>query len=350
MRRVPEVIDTWFDSGAMSFAQWHYPFENRETLATPVPGGFHRRGGRPDAEDGFIPSSRSLRAWVMPSRTTRESGIGNRESMLRAARCAAAPVPSSRLPVPTTAPFKAVVVNDLVLDAHGVKMSKRLGNIVDPWTVIPKYGADAVRLFLVSSSQVWKPRAFDEAQIREGVTQFLVTLKNIYSGMFAVYANFGWEPSALDPARGDRPAIDRWMSSRLTTVEGEVDDLLQAFDATAATKTLMTFLDRRRVELVRAPITQPVLRGLVGRQPRGVRDAARGARRDGAAPGAARTVPERLAAPRADRTVGAPRAVSPRGRPSARFGARTGNVARSGRSLVLAGQRARKRRSRCGSP
>jgi isoleucyl-tRNA synthetase len=135
-----------------------------------------------------------------------------------------------------------VVVNDLVLDAHGVKMSKRLGNIVDPWTVIPKYGADAVRLFLVSSSQVWKPRAFDEAQIREGVTQFLVTLKNVYSGMFALYANFGWEPSALDPAPADRPAIDRWMLSRLATVEADVDSLLLAFDATAAARTLMGFV------------------------------------------------------------------------------------------------------------
>ena len=121
-------------------------------------------------------------------------------------------------------------------------MSKRLGNIVDPWTVIPKYGADAVRLFLISSSQVWKPRAFDEAQIREGVTQFLVTLKNVYSGMFALYANFGWEPSALDPAPADRPAIDRWMLSRLATVEADVDSLLVAFDATAAARTLMSFV------------------------------------------------------------------------------------------------------------
>jgi isoleucyl-tRNA synthetase len=121
-------------------------------------------------------------------------------------------------------------------------MSKRLGNIVDPWTVVPKYGADAVRLFLISSSQVWKPRAFDEAQIREGVTQFLVTLKNVYSGMFALYANFGWEPSALDPAPADRPALDRWMLSRLATVEADVDSLLQAFDATAAARTLMNFL------------------------------------------------------------------------------------------------------------
>jgi isoleucyl-tRNA synthetase len=121
-------------------------------------------------------------------------------------------------------------------------MSKRLGNIVDPWTVIPKYGADAVRLFLVSSSQVWKPRAFDEAQIREGVTQFLVTLRNIYSGMFALYANFGWEPSPLDPEPASRPAIDRWMLSRLATVEREVDAFLESFDATVAAKTLMSFV------------------------------------------------------------------------------------------------------------
>jgi isoleucyl-tRNA synthetase len=99
-----------------------------------------------------------------------------------------------------------------------------------------------VRLFLVSSSQVWKPRAFDEAQIREGATQFLVTLKNVYSGMFALYANFGWEPSALDPVPSDRPAIDRWMLSRLATVEREVDASLQAFDATVAAKTLMSFI------------------------------------------------------------------------------------------------------------
>jgi len=99
-----------------------------------------------------------------------------------------------------------------------------------------------VRLFLVSSSQVWKPRAFDEAQIREGVTQFIVTLKNVYGGMFALYANFGWEPSDLDPAPAMRPAIDRWMLSRLATVEREVDALLEGFDATAAAKTLMGFL------------------------------------------------------------------------------------------------------------
>ena len=213
MRRVGDVIDAWFDSGAMSFAQWHYPFENRDVLATQYPADFIAEGV--DQTRGWFYSLLAI-----------ASGLGEA-------------LPNNS---PAAAPYKAVVVNDLVLDARGVKMSKRLGNIVDPWTVIPKYGADAVRLFLVSSSQVWKPRAFDEAQIREGATQFLVTLKNVYSGMFALYANFGWEPSALDPAVADRPAIDRWMLSHLASVEREVDASLEAFDATVAAKTLMNFV------------------------------------------------------------------------------------------------------------
>ena len=216
MRRVPEVIDAWFDSGAMSFAQWHYPFENRETLAKQYPADFIAEGV--DQTRGWFYSLLAIAAGLGDA-LPNNRGIGNRESGIEPSR--GRPLPDSRFPIPETAPFKAVVVNDLVLDAHGVKMSKRLGNIVDPWAVIPKYGADAVRLFLLSSSQVWKPRAFDEAQIREGVTQFLVTLKNVYSGMFALYANFGWEPTALDPAPSDRPAIDRWMLSRLATVEAD---------------------------------------------------------------------------------------------------------------------------------
>jgi isoleucyl-tRNA synthetase len=242
MRRVPQVIDTWFDSGAMSFAQWHYPFENREILATQYPADFIAEGV--DQTRGWFYSLLAI-ASGLGDALPNNSGIGNRESGIETASGSAdsrQSIPHSRFPIPDTAPYRAVVVNDLVLDADGVKMSKRLGNIVDPWAVIPKYGADAVRLFLVSSSQVWKPRAFDEAQIREGVTQFLVTLKNIYSGMFALYANFGWEPSELDPEPADRPAIDRWMLSRLATVEREVDALLETFDATAGAKTLMSFV------------------------------------------------------------------------------------------------------------
>ena len=217
MRRVPDVIDAWFDSGAMSFAQWHYPFEHRETLRTQYPADFIAEGV--DQTRGWFYS-------LLAIATGLGDALPNNEPV------------SSR----GAAPYRAVVVNDLVLDAHGVKMSKRLGNIVDPWTVIPRYGADAVRLFLVSSSQVWKPRAFDEAQIRDGVSPFILTLRNVYSGMFALYANFGWEPSSLDPAPPDRPLIDRWMLSRLASVEAEVDALLEAFDATGAVKTLMAFV------------------------------------------------------------------------------------------------------------
>ena len=246
MRRVSDVIDAWFDSGAMSFAQWHYPFENRDVLTTQYPADFIAEGV--DQTRGWFYSLLAIASGLgeaLPNNSVSgqwEPGTGNREPGAASGLQRAAPVPRSPRPVPTVAPYKAVVVNDLVLDAHGVKMSKRLGNIVDPWTVIPKYGADAVRLFLVSSSQVWKPRAFDEGQIREGATQFLVTLKNVYSGMFAPYANFGWEPSALDPELADRPAIDRWMLSRLAIVEREVDASLEAFDATAAAKALMNFV------------------------------------------------------------------------------------------------------------
>jgi isoleucyl-tRNA synthetase len=217
MRRVPDVIDAWFDSGAMAFAQWHYPFEHRDTLETQYPADFIAEGV--DQTRGWFYSLLAIATGLGDALPNNEGG-------------------STR----GAAPFRAVVVNDLVLDADGVKMSKRLGNVVDPWAVIPKYGADAVRLFLVSSSQVWKPRAFDEAQIREGVSQFMVTLRNVYSGMFALYANFGWEPSAIDPPPPERAPIDRWMLSRLASVEAEVDAFLDDFDATAAAKTLMAFV------------------------------------------------------------------------------------------------------------
>src|SRR5688572_4984045 len=215
MRRVPEVIDAWFDSGSMPFAQWHYPFENADKLEESYPADFIAEGV--DQTRGWFYSLLAIATGLgdaLPNNL--EPGVRSRES-------------GGRGPF-DTAPYRAVVVNEHVLDAEGRKMSKRLGNLVDPWEVIPRYGADAVRLFLVASSQVWLRRRFDEAGIRELSGRFLLTLRNVYSGIFAQYANFGWSPSKADPAPADRPLIDRWMLSRLTTVERRVDALLAAYD------------------------------------------------------------------------------------------------------------------------
>jgi len=232
MRRVPEVIDAWFDSGSMSFAQWHYPFENKDVLAKQYPADFIAEGI--DQTRGWFYSLLAIAAGLgdaLPNNTTgpRTTDIGHRSI--------------SDVRSPISAPYKAVVVNDLVLDTEGQKMSKHKGNVVDPWRVMTDYGADATRFFLVASSDVSLPRKFDERVLREQAVRFFLLLKNIYTGVFAQYANFGWSPSRLDPAWESRPLLDRWMLSRLTAVETEVDDFLERYDATAAARAIMTFVD-----------------------------------------------------------------------------------------------------------
>jgi isoleucyl-tRNA synthetase len=130
-----------------------------------------------------------------------------------------------------------------MLDAEGLKMSKSRGNVVDPWVVIERYGVDAVRLFLVASSNVWVPRRFDEKVIREQAGRFLLTFKNIYSGIFAQYANFGWSPSDDDPPVEDRPPLDRWVLGRLGALERSVDQMLHQYDATGAARAIVDFVD-----------------------------------------------------------------------------------------------------------
>jgi len=222
MRRVPEVIDTWFDSGSMPFAQWHFPFENADVLERTYPADFIAEGV--DQTRGWFYSLLAI-----------ATGLG--DALPRNTLLHKAPTGESVV----TAPYAAVVVNDQVLDAEGAKMSKSRGNVVDPWTVLEKHGADAVRLFFVSSSQVWVPRRFDESAIRDVAGRFLLTFKNVYSGIFALYANFGWTPSGQDPAQASRPAIDRWILSRLATVEQEVNAALVGYDATSASRLIMTF-------------------------------------------------------------------------------------------------------------
>ena len=215
MRRTPEVVDAWFDSGAMPFAQWHFPFEHADQLAAHFPADYIAEGL--DQTRGWFYSLLAI-----------ATGLGD-----------ALP----RNAPGTASPYRNVVVNNLVLDAEGKKMSKSRGNIVEPWGVFARHGVDATRLFLVSSSKVWEPRAFDEALIRQGAGRFLVTLRNIYSGIFAQYANFGWTPSDGDPEIAERPVLDRWILSRLATVERRVDELMLGYDATAAARALIEFVD-----------------------------------------------------------------------------------------------------------
>jgi isoleucyl-tRNA synthetase len=146
-------------------------------------------------------------------------------------------------PNATASPYRAVVVNDHVRDENGLKMSKSRGNIVDPWMMMERHGVDALRLFFVAASVVWVPRNFDEKIIAEQAGRFVRTLKNVYSGIFAQYANFGWSPSDQDPAPSARPAIDRWMLGQLAQLERRVDQALQDFDATAASRAIIEFVD-----------------------------------------------------------------------------------------------------------
>ena len=223
MRRTPEVIDTWFDSGSMPFAQWHFPFENREEFESHYPADFIAEGL--DQTRGWFYS-------LLAIATGLADDLPNN-----------AIAPRSGVTSIAAAPYRSVVVNDMVLDANGVKMSKSKGNAVDVWAVIPRHGVDAIRLFLIISSQVWVNRRFDENVMREKAGRFLITLKNIYSGIFAKYANFGWHPSADDPPPSQRPPIDRWVLARLATVEREVDRLLGRYEPTLAASLLLDFVD-----------------------------------------------------------------------------------------------------------
>ncbi|HEY9228224.1 MAG TPA: class I tRNA ligase family protein, partial [Gemmatimonadaceae bacterium] len=215
MRRAPEVIDTWFDSGSMSFAQWHYPFENHDKMVDQFPADFIAEGV--DQTRGWFYSLLAI-----------ATGLGDA-------------LPSNA--DATASPYKAVVVNDQVLDAQGLKMSKSRGNIVNPWEVFERHGVDAVRLFFLASSVVWVERSFDERVIVEQAGRFLRTFKNVYSGIFAQYANFGWSPSEQDPPLAERPIIDRWMITRLALVERTVDDALLVYDATTAARAIIEFVD-----------------------------------------------------------------------------------------------------------
>jgi isoleucyl-tRNA synthetase len=226
MRRVPEVIDAWFDSGSMPFAQWHFPFENADMVKRQYPADYICEGI--DQTRGWFYSLLAIAAGLgdaLPNNKTQDSR------------------PKTQDPSGNSAPYKHVLVNDVLQDENGKKMSKHLGNVVDPWRVMKDYGADATRFFFVSTSDVSIPRRFDERVLREQAVRFFIQLKNVYSGVFATMANFGWAPSAADPKPADRSVFDRWMLSRLAAVEDDVDGCLERYDATGASRAIQTFVD-----------------------------------------------------------------------------------------------------------
>ena len=203
MRRVPEVIDAWFDSGSMPYAQWHYPFEHEAEFRAHFPAEFICEGL--DQTRGWFYSLLAIAAGVFDQPA-----------------------------------YRHVIVNGLVLDAEGRKMSKRLGNVVDPVQVVTEFGADTVRLFLLASSQVANPKRFDAATIPELAGGFINRLRNTY-GFFALYAE-DWEPSAA-PAMSARPAVDRWLLGRLDQLVAEVRNAWSGYDVTAGTRAIMDFCD-----------------------------------------------------------------------------------------------------------
>ncbi|MDE5944305.1 MAG: isoleucine--tRNA ligase [Rikenella sp.] len=212
MRREPDLIDVWFDSGAMPYAQVHYPFE----VAAPdfqgkiYPADFIAEGV--DQTRGWFFTLHALATMLF-------DGVA----------------------------FKNIISNGLVLDKNGNKMSKRLGNAVDPFEVMDKFGADAVRWYMISNSQPWDNLKFDTDGVDEVRRKFFGTLYNTYS-FFALYANVdGFTASSVDGADfvpvAERPEIDRWIVSLLNTLVKTVTDSLEAYDPTPAARAIATFVD-----------------------------------------------------------------------------------------------------------
>ena len=206
MRRESDLIDVWFDSGAMPYAQWHFPFENAETFQQNFPADFIAEGVD------------QTRGWFY---TLHAIGVMLFDSVA----------------------FKNVVSNGLVLDKNGNKMSKRLGNAVDPFTTIAKYGADATRWYMISNSQPWDNLKFDIDGIEEVQRKFFGTLYNTYA-FFALYANIdGFDKNAADVPMHQRPEIDRWVISVLHSLVSEVQSAMDDYEPTKASRLIQDFVN-----------------------------------------------------------------------------------------------------------
>ncbi|HEX2684509.1 MAG TPA: class I tRNA ligase family protein, partial [Ferruginibacter sp.] len=206
MKRVPDLIDVWFDSGAMPYAQWHFPFENKDTFRQNFPADFIAEGV--DQTRGWFYTLHALGVLLFDS-----------------------------------VAYKTVVSNGLVLDKSGNKMSKRLGNVVDPFATIDSFGADATRWYLITNASPWDSLKFDVEGIKEVQRKFFGTLYNTYQ-FFALYANvdgFAFKEQYI-PVK-DRPEIDQWILSSLNSLIKEVQENLDAYEPTQAGRAIEDFVD-----------------------------------------------------------------------------------------------------------
>lgn len=224
MHRVPDLVDVWFDSGAMPFAQWHFPFENADTFASNYPADFICEGV--DQTRGWFYTLHAISALL-------------KEEIQEELRRQGFPADDERYP---GLAFKTVVSNGLVLDKHGNKMSKRLGNVVDPFETIQTFGADATRWYLITNASPWDNLRFDVEGIREAQRKFFGTLYNTYQ-FFALYANIDGFTYAGQPVPvAQRPAIDQWVLSALNTLVTSVNEAFDDYEPMVAGRLIEEFV------------------------------------------------------------------------------------------------------------
>ena len=205
MNRVTDVMDVWFDSGVMPYAQFHYPFENKELFKSQFPADFIAEGV--DQTRGWF--------YVLLVISTIISGKSS---------------------------FKNVVVNDMMLDAKGKKMSKSTGNIIDPVDIMTKYGADPIRWYMLSVSPVYTPLKFDEEGVKEVISKFFSTLKNTYN-FFAIYANAdNIDPKDFNIPYDLRTEIDKWLLSKYNKLVDKVNNSMDSYDLTTTTRSILEFI------------------------------------------------------------------------------------------------------------
>lgn len=219
MFREPDLIDVWFDSGAMPYAQWHYPFENKEEFEKAYPADFIAEGV--DQTRGWFFTLHTIATLL--SETSDDIKAVNIKNANQGIA------------------FKNVISNGLVLDKNGNKMSKRLGNAVDPFSTIETYGADATRWYMISNASPWDNLKFNLDGLDEVRRKFFGTLYNTYA-FFALYANIDGFKYAEEEIV-NRPEIDRWIISLLNTLTKEVDEFYEDFEPTKAARAIQNFVD-----------------------------------------------------------------------------------------------------------